>query len=140
MPKHLLNAAEENAKRTPEQRREIARKAGIASGQERQRRRRMRDTIGEWMTAGVTADDLLAVMDGAGVDKANQTYQTAIALAALSKAARGDIEAARFVRDTLGEKPTESYNLAVSDKPIKALDLSGMTDEELEALADQADG
>ena len=34
----------------------------------------------------------------------------------------------------------DSYNLAVSDRPIKALDLSGMTDEELEALADQADG
>jgi hypothetical protein len=44
------------------------------------------------------------------------------------------------VRDTIGEKPTEQYNLAVQDKPIKALDLSGMTDEQLEALADSADG
>jgi hypothetical protein len=68
------------------------------------------------------------------------TYGAAVVLAQAAKAVAGDTEAARYLRDTLGEKPTESYNLAVSDTPIKALDLSGMTDEELEALADQADG
>jgi hypothetical protein len=139
MPVNPIDPYAENAKRTPEERREYARRAGLASGAARQKRKRMRETFDEWLKAGVTAEDLLAVMDGAGVDKDHQTYQTAIVLSALGKASRGDIEAARFVRDTVGEKPTEQYNIATSDKPIKALDLSGMSDEELEALADSVD-
>ena len=43
------------------------------------------------------------------------------------------------MRDTLGEKPTESFNLATTDRPIRSLDLSGYTDAELEAIADGLD-
>lgn len=139
MSGYIIDPYVENAKRTPEQRRANAVKAGKASGAARARRKRMRDTFDEWLRAGVTAEDLLSVMQAAGVDPADQTYQTAITVAVLGKAARGDIEAARFARDTIGEKPTEQYNLSVSDKPIKSLDLSQMSDEELEALADSVD-
>ena len=60
-------------------------------------------------------------------------------LAALNRAAHGDVEALRFVRDTLGEKPTENYNLSMEAKPVKSMDLSGYTDEELERIADGLD-
>ena len=136
---HRIDPYEENAKRTAEERQQNAAKAGRASGQARRNRKRMRDTFDEWLKAGVTAEALLAVMEQAGVPKDEQTYQTAITIASLNKAASGDIEAARFVRDTVGEKPTDAFRMSITDKPIKALDLTGMSDEELEALADSVD-
>ena len=69
--------------------------------------------------------------------KAN--HENAMMLASAKRAMLGDIEAARFVRDTVGEKPTEAMQLAITDKPVKALDMNALSDEELEALADQAD-
>ena len=121
---------------TPEQRRENARKAGLASGVARQKRKKLRDVLGNMMTSHVTEEELRNGLEAAGYEP---THENAIALAAIVKASHGDIEAARFVRDTLGEKPTESFNLSTSDRPIRSLDLSGYTDEELEAIADGLD-
>lgn len=121
---------------TPEQRRENARKAGLASGVARQKRKKLRDVLGDMMTSHVTEEELRVALETAGYAP---THENAIALAAIIKASHGDIEAARFVRDTLGEKPTESFNLATTDRPIRSLDLSGYTDAELEAIADGLD-
>lgn len=121
---------------TPEQRRENARKAGLASGVARQKRKKLRDVLGDMMTSHVTEEELRVALETAGYAP---THENAIALAAIIKASHGDIEAARFVRDTLGEKPTESFNLATTDRPIRSLDLSSYTDAELEAIADGLD-
>jgi len=121
---------------TPEQRRENARKAGLASGVARQKRKKLRDVLGNMMTSHVTEEELRVALETAGYEP---THENAIGLAAIIKASHGDIEAARFVRDTLGEKPTESFNLATTDRPIRSLDLSSYTDAELEAIADGLD-
>ena len=63
----------------------------------------------------------------------------AVNLAVLKRAQLGDIEAARYVRDTIGEKPTETTALQISNQPIRAMDLTQLSDAELEALADRAD-
>lgn len=129
--------AEYNNAATPEERAERARKAGKASAEARRTYRRQRDLARQVMAARVDSEQIAARLREIGME---DTYGAAVVLAQAARAVAGDTEAARYLRDTLGEKPTESYNLAVSDKPIKALDLSGMTDEELEALADRADG
>ena len=50
----------------------------------------------------------------------------------------GDIEAARFVRDTIGEKPTEALQIsAVQD--VQQMDVSGLTDAELQAIIADTD-
>ncbi len=121
---------------TPEQRRENARKAGLASGVARQKRKKLRDVLANMMTFHVTEEELRVALETAGYEP---THENAIGLAAIIKASHGDIEAARFVRDTLGEKPTESFNLATTDRPIRSLDLSGYTDADLEAIADGLD-
>ena len=46
------------------------------------------------------------------------------------------MDAQRYVRDTIGEKPTDNYNLGIQNKPIKSLDMSQLSDEQLEALAE----
>jgi hypothetical protein len=59
-----------------------------------------------------------------------------IVSALIGKAETGDTKAFEVIRDTLGEKPTEAYNIGIS-KPIQAMDLGSMSDEELAALADR---
>lgn len=63
------------------------------------------------------------------------TYANAIGLAVVRKAGQGDVTAARFIRDTLGEKPEEGWCGVVRD--VRALELARYTDAQLEELADR---
>jgi|GEM_PF-1370242 hypothetical protein len=119
-----------------DERRESAIRAGKASGEARGRRRLFRETLGDLMRSDAVPEEIKTALEATG---AKVDIQSAILFAAARRAMLGDVEAARFVRDTLGEKPTETFNLALSDKPVKAMDMSNLSDEELEALADQAD-
>lgn len=106
--------------------------------QERNRRyRTFRECMKDILSLEVTDDEIRRELEKMGLDP---TFSNAISLSSIKKAANvGDIEAARFARDTVGEKPTEALQMAITDKPIKSLDLSQLSDAELEALADQAD-
>ena len=133
------NIEEYNAALTAEQRKANAAKASAASAQARRAHRLFREIIKDILAAPLSSEEeayeaLLAM----GISDPKQ--EDAIMLATARKALTGDVEAVRFLRDTAGEKPTESFNVGVSGKPIKSLDLSGLSDEELEALADGADG
>lgn len=127
---------EGQARLSPEQRRENARIAGIASGEARQRRKLMRETASCILKAPVAIPEAAAALEAAGFEN---NYQSAILLAAIQKAACGDIEAARFVRDTIGEKPTDTFNLTAVQRPIQEMDLSQLSDAELQALIYPAD-
>lgn len=64
------------------------------------------------------------------------TFSNAIGLQAVTKAAQQDgMDAAKFIRDTLGEK----YSGDVKAKTVRALDLSKLSDEQLEVLADRTE-
>ena len=124
---------------TSEERIERARAAGIASGESRRKARIMRDTLTSLMTLPVPDTEIAGMLEASGIQN---SLENAIAFSALIKAAEGDIEAARFCRDTLGQKPSESFNLSMAqrDRPISSLDLRSLTDEELIALAEQCEG
>lgn len=131
------NIEKHNAALSAEERSESAKRAGKASGEARRQHRLFKDILKDVLTAPIDSDDQMkAALETLGL---KPTHENALMLAAVRKAKAGDIEAVRFVRDTLGEKPTEAFNLSVSDRPIKALDLGQMSDDELEKLADQAD-
>ena len=119
------------AKLTPEQRTEQCRKAGIAGREARRKYRTQRELLSLILAAPVADESKAKKLKDAGFPA---TYGGAMAFAATAKAVDGDIEAARYVRDTVGEKPTESYQMNVTDKPVKSLDLTQLTDEELEAM------
>lgn len=131
------NINDYNQSLTPEERAERARIAGVRSGEVRRQHRAMREVLKLLMTLDTTNADMRHLLEQLGLEPTNDN---AVSLAQIVNACKGDTESARFVRDTLGEKPTENYNLGVAGKPIQALDLSGLSDEELEALADQAGG
>jgi hypothetical protein len=89
------------------------------------------------LSLDVPDEAVRAKLEELGIDP---SISNAISLSAIMKAVNvGDIEAARFTRDTVGEKPTEALQMAITDKPIKSMDLSQLSDAELEALADGLD-
>ena len=87
-----------NSQRTPEERRENARKAGIASGiarREKKTLREMMEVFGnlESPTEGMTNDELMILAQ----------YRKA-----QDRKAMGSTEAAKFIRDTKGEAPNKN--------------------------------
>lgn len=87
-----------NEQRTPEERRENARKAGKASGKKRRERKTLRKELIELLETGNT--------------------QNKISLAMIDKALKGNIKAFEVIRDTIGEKPKEQLELE-QDKPFE---------------------
>ena len=85
---------------TPEMARENGRKGGIASGVAKRQRKQLREVINEVLPMEVTDPELKAILESYGL---NPTHEVAMVVAALQRAERGDIEAARFIRDTRGE-------------------------------------
>lgn len=121
---------------TTEQRREWASKAGKASADARRQHKRLGDLLKTVLALDTDDEAAAEELRKMGLDP---TFANAATLAAIRKAVHGDIEAARYIRDTIGEKPTEAMSVALTDKPVKAMDLSKMSDAELEALADRVD-
>ena len=79
-------------------------------------------------------EEICEALRALGLD---ESFANAANLSVLRKAMRGDVECLRYIRDTIGEKPTESMQLGVFNTPVKALDMTKLTDAELEALADR---
>ncbi len=111
-------------------------KGGKVNAERNRRYRTFRECLQTILSLEVSDERLRSELENMGLDP---SYSNAISMAAIRKAAStGDIEAARFTRDTVGEKPTEALQMTF-DKPVKSMDLSKLSDAELEALADQAD-
>lgn len=121
---------------TSEEARELGRRGGLASAQSRRRKRLLREILDEVLAMPVAEDALREQLESRGMEP---TYETALMVAAVQRASLGDVEALRFVRDTRGEKPTAALEITAGMvKDIRSLDLSALTDAELEALADRA--
>ena len=72
-------------------------------------------------------------------DDNGATNAEVLALVALRKAAKGDVEALKFVRDTAGEAPKNQVELSGDlDRPVATLDLTTLSTEELLRLADES--
>lgn len=121
---------------SPEQVREWQRKGGLNSAKSKREHKRLGDLLKHALTLDTDDEAAAEELRKMGLDP---TFANAATLAAIRKAVHGDIEAARYIRDTIGEKPTEAMSVALTNKPVRAMDLSKMSDAELEALADKAD-
>ena len=69
--------------------------------------------------------------------KLKPTYANAIALSLMEKAAGGDLSAAKFVRELMGDRPPEKPSSDTLGKELRQLDLSRLSDAQLEELADR---
>ena len=118
-------ANEENLKkgapyrfRTGEKQVEIARRGGIASGEARRRKKTMKETVKMLLNMEIpdAAKELKAKLKVMGISEEDFTYQSAVMVAILNQAMKGNTKAATFLRDTAGENPLlmeeENYSLA----------------------------
>ena len=92
-----------NDERTPSERRENARKAGIASGEARRARKTLRAELETLLS--------MPTVDKETGEKKDTTVQSAITAALVKQALRGNIRAFEIIRDTIGEKPAEHVTL-----------------------------
>ena len=101
--------------RTKAERREIARKGGIASGEKRREKKAMKETLETLLQMPLKsgkATDLDEIKNIAALKGKNITVQEAIMLAQIQKAMKGDTKAAEYVRDTSGNKLKEGVELS----------------------------
>ena len=99
---------------TPEQRAEYGRQGGIKSGESKRNKKAMREMLEVLLDMPMkkgkcyTVDDIKSFADFKGK---NIKVETAILLAQLQRALKGDLASAEFIRDTSGQKPKDSLNI-----------------------------
>lgn len=88
-------------KQTKERQREIQRMGGQAFKAKMERRKSLREEFEALLAAQITATDGKTQMSGS----------KALASAMFAKGLKGDVKAATFVRDTVGEKPVDKQEI-----------------------------
>lgn len=115
MPRGNIENLIQNKHQTPEERRNNAQKAGVASGKSRRDKKFIQEALRKALDGEYTIDDKTL----GGYD--------AIALRMIQEALDGNVQAFKEIRDTIGEKPKDTVELesnTVSGIKIKFVDKS----------------
>ena len=129
---NLINPATD---RTTDERRASAIKAGQKSGEARRRKKTFAEVARAILDSPEDNAEVLELLQKIGLEG---TKRDAITLAQIAKAAKGDTDAFRIVRDTVGEKPRDELEIGnLASRPFETLDLSKLTDEQLKELVSQ---
>ena len=83
--------------------------------------RRLQSALRELLDRDVTVEVVKKMLDEMGIDKKDRRWSKAVAAAMLKKAAEGDKPCADWVRDTVGERPTERQEIEYGDNTIQAI-------------------
>lgn len=118
---------------------ELSRAASEASkkaAEVRKKKKAMRELAREILDLQLADEDAVrAELKKRGVE---QTEAAAVLLAQLTRARTGDTEAARFLRDTSGQKPVDNVAIGnLDDKPFSTLDLASLSEAQLKELIEE---
>lgn len=102
------NIRDANSRRTPEERRELAKKAGQASGKARRRKADFRKTLNLLLTAEIDNEEWKPVLEALGVEC---TLESALLMAQIKMALAGDTQAAKFVAQYSGQSARAEEDL-----------------------------
>ena len=94
------NIRDANNNRTPEERRELAKIAGQASGQARRRKANFQKTLNLLLTAEIDNEEWKPILESLGVEC---TWESALLMAQIKAALSGDTQAAKFVAQYSGQ-------------------------------------
>lgn len=92
---------------------EIARKAAIASAAVRREKRTMREIAEIILSKNVTTSDGIV------------TVKYAVLAKVIDKALKGNLPAAEFIRDTIGEKPTDKQEVTGAFNIMPSVEVNG---------------
>lgn len=99
---------------TKEEAKARGRAGGIASGKARREKKMMRETLDMLLSMPMKngkSIDVEKIRSFAALKGKNISVQEAILIAQVQKAMKGDTRAAEYVRDTIGQKPTDSVDM-----------------------------
>lgn len=103
------------SERTEEEQRAIRVAGGKASGETRRRKRAAKEILDTMLAAQLSGDSIDSILDGAkevlGDD--NSLYSVMLAKIA-QEACKGNVQAATFIRDTAGDKPTDKQEVTTT--------------------------
>lgn len=130
------NIKDANSKRTPSERRELARIAGKASGKARRRKANMRETANRLLTMTAEVDGLSDILRA---DGGESTYEEIITMAMIQQAAMGNVKAYEAIKATVGQTDKSAEDLEEqrirTDRAKRARDQEvGDTSEENENI------
>lgn len=95
-----------------ERQREIRSMGGIAAQKKIKQRKLMKESL-EYML-GLTPElppNVLKVFEELGINKEELNFQTLALFKQVEQSTKGDLASLQFLRDTIGEKPTEQIGL-----------------------------
>ena len=102
------NIRDANDNRTPEERRELAKIAGQASGKARRRKADFRKTLNLLLTAEIDNEEWKPVLESLGVEC---TLESALLMAQIKEAMAGNTKAAYFVAQYAGQSARAEEDL-----------------------------
>lgn len=92
------------------QARELGRKGGLAAAEARKAKKTMKEMLDYLLEKDITTN------------KGDITTLEAIMVSMIAKASKGDVRAAEFIRDTIGQKPDSTVNLDIKQALVRFID------------------
>ena len=108
---NLMPIEEVNSRRTREQHSRDSRKAGIASGEARRRKKTLKEQMEMLLSLPVKDESTQAFIESLGINTDDIDNSMAITLSMYQEALKGNTKAYELIRDTLGEKPTDKLSI-----------------------------
>jgi hypothetical protein len=122
------NIKDANSKRTPNERRELAIKAGKASGESRRRKADFRKTLNALLTAKIDSPEWTPVLEAMGFES---TLESAVNAAMIREALAGNVKAYEAIAKYSGqsEKAEEDIRNRDADTELKKARKQAVTGE-----------
>ena len=109
----LAKISEKTRFKTGSEQVEIARLGGFASGKAKREKRTMREIAEIILSKNVTTSDGIV------------TVKYAVLAKVIDKALKGNLPAAEFIRDTIGEKPTDKQEVTGAFNIMPSVEVNG---------------
>ena len=116
---------------SPDERTEFHSRGGKASTAKRRQKKTFAETLRAVLASEYPVEDAKKKLQSMGLDG---TWMDQLSQAQVDKAARGDTEAFRAVRDTIGENPRQAVDVGLTSGPVSGMDLSQLSDDQLRAM------
>lgn len=125
------NIKDANNNRTPNERRELAKRAGEASGEARRKRANFRKTLNLLLSAKIENEELTPFLESLGIDS---TLESAINMAMIKKALKGDVKAYEAVARFAGQYEVPNEDIELKRARKQQITGENETDEALDRL------
>lgn len=111
-----------NSDLTPSQRRENARKAGLASAKARKQKKLVKNIMAEYLDGAIKNSKLKSSVQNIGLS-GELNKEAFIIAPLLKKATEGDIRAIEYIMRIVGEEPKEELSVSINDETDPLIEL-----------------